>query len=57
MLKQLIRKYSHYNIRYYPPKKILFIQKPMLVKDYVNLKNIIKKYKLEVNDIRIGGIK
>lgn len=55
MLGELIKKYSQYNMRYDPQYKVLFIYTPMLVKDYVNLKNIIKKYELEVKDIMILG--
>lgn len=55
MLYQLILMYSHYHMRYDPRDTTLYIYKPMLVKDYVNLKNIIKEYQLEVKDIRIIG--
>lgn len=55
MINELMKKYKQYRMRYDPSNKTLFIYTPMLVKDYVNLKNIIKRYKLEIEDIRLIG--
>lgn len=55
MINELMKKYGQYLMRYDPSNKTLFIYTSMLVKDYVNLKNIIKRHKLEVNDIRLMG--
>ena len=55
MINELMKKYEQYLMRYDPSNKTLFIYTSMLVKDYVNLKNIIKRHKLEVNDIRLMG--
>lgn len=50
----LLDRYREYDIKYDVPSKTIIVRKPMLVKDYVNMKNIIREYKLDVKDIIIG---
>ena len=51
MIDSLMFKYRQYDMRYNPKSKILHIHTPMLVEDYVNMKNIIREYELDVKDI------
>lgn len=46
---------EQYDMRYDPKTKTLFIYTPMLVKDYVHLKRLIKIKIKEIEDIRIIG--
>ena len=55
MINEIIKKYSQYYLRYDVKDKMLITRKPMLVKDLVNIKNIIRDYKLDVKEIRIIG--
>lgn len=55
MIAEIIEKYSQYHLRYDVKDKMLITREPMLVKDLVNIKNIIKKYNLDVKEIRILG--
>lgn len=51
MIHALIFKYRQYDMRYNSENKTLYIYSPMLVKDYVNIKNIIREYDLDVENI------
>lgn len=53
MIYEIMEKYKHYNLRYDVVDKILFVYEPMLVKDFVNLKNIIREYEVDIKEIRI----
>ena len=53
MINKIINKYKKYDLYYDAYYKILFTYKPMLVKDFVNIKNIIRDYNLDVKEIRI----
>ncbi len=55
MINEIIKKYSKYHLRYDVKDKMLITREPMLVKDLVNIKNIIRDYKLDVKEIRIIG--
>lgn len=55
MLNQLINKYEKYDITYDPKYKTLNIHKPISVKDFVNIRNIIKTLKLDVKNIIVSG--
>ena len=52
---ELIFKYNQYDIRYNQTNKTLYINTPMLVEDYVNMKNIIREYELDVENIILDG--
>lgn len=59
MIELIFKKYGHYNLRYDPKSKILYVREPMLVKDFTELKNIIKEYEVEITEIVIierGGV-
>lgn len=51
MIYSLMRKYSQYDMRFNEFNKTLYIRGAMLVKDYVNMKNIIREYNLDVRNI------
>ena len=51
MIYSLMNKYKQYDMRFDEFTKVLYIRGPMLVEDYVNMKNIIREYNLDVRDI------
>jgi len=55
VINEIIKKYPKYYLRYDIKDKMLITREPMLVKDFINIKNIIRDYKLDVKEIRIIG--
>ena len=55
MLQALLLRYIDYQLFYYPSKKILYIRKPILVQDYVNIRNIIRDFNIPIKEIKIGS--
>lgn len=54
-LRKIIDKYKMYDISYIPSHETLLIRKSIPVKDFVDIKNFIKTYKLDIKDIIVGG--
>lgn len=54
-MSDILEKYSKYDLYFDVKDKILFIYKPMLVKDFESLKSDLKLLKNKVNEIRIVG--
>lgn len=57
LINKLIEKFSKYNIRYDVKGKMLIIKSEILIKDFMTIKRIIKKYNLKVKEIRVMEIK
>lgn len=55
MINAIIERYKEYGFRYDVKDKMLITHKPILVKDFINIKNIIREYNLEIDEIRIIG--
>ena len=55
MLQALLLRYIDYQLFYYPSKKMLYIGKPILVQDYVNIRNIIRDFNIPIKEIKIGS--
>ena len=53
MIELILEKYKKYDLHYNTITKILYVYKPMLVKDFVELKEIIKDYEVDIKEIRI----
>ena len=52
-MKLILQFFRKYYLKYDEKHKILYIGKPILVKDFCILKNSLKKVKEEVLDIRL----
>lgn len=52
---EVIEKYKQYDLEYNVVTKILYTREPMIVSDFVNIRNIIKEYNLDIKEIRING--
>ncbi len=53
MIARIIEAYKQYDLRYDTVDKMLVSYTPMLVKDLIKIKSIIKKYRLNISEIRI----
>jgi len=53
LIELILEKYKKYDLHYNTITKILYVYKPMLVKDFVELKEIIKDYEVDIKEIRI----
>lgn len=53
VIKAICRRYWKYGLYFDPTIKTLYIRKPIPVADYLNIKNIIRDYQLEIS-VRVG---
>lgn len=53
MIYLIMKKYKKYDMRFDYSSKTLFIYDEVLVKDFIDIKNIIKDYEVDVKDIRV----
>lgn len=55
IIGKIIERYKQYNLYYDVVNQVLISKKPMLVSDFVNIRNIIKENNLRIKEIRIIG--
>lgn len=54
-ISSILERYKKYDMYFSWSSKILFIYKPILVKDLRNIQNIIRDYRVEIKNIIVNG--
>lgn len=57
LINTLLKYFDQYNIRYDVKDQMLIIKSEILMKDFMMIKRIIKRYNLKVKEIRVIEIK
>lgn len=57
LIDTLLKYFDQYNIRYDVKDQMLIIKSEILMKDFMMIKRIIKRYNLKVKEIRVIEIK
>ena len=57
LIDTLLNYFDQYNIRYDVKDQMLIIKSEILMKDFMMIKRIIKRYNLKVKEIRVIEIK
>lgn len=57
LIDTLLKYFDQYNIRYDVKDQMLIIKSEILMKDFMMIKRIIKRYNLKVKEIRVMEIK
>lgn len=57
LIDTLLNYFNQYNIRYDVKDQMLIIKSEILMKDFMMIKRIIKRYNLKVKEIRVIEIK
>lgn len=57
LIDTLLKYFDQYNIRYDVKAQMLIIKSEILMKDFMMIKRIIKRYNLKVKEIRVIDIK
>lgn len=57
LIDTLLNYFNQYNIRYDVKDQMLIIKSEILMKDFMMIKRIIKRYNLKVKEIRVMEIK
>lgn len=55
LIDTLLKYFDQYNIRYDVKDQMLIIKSEILMKDFMTIKRTIKRYNLEVKEIRVIG--
>ena len=55
LIDTLLKYFDQYNIRYDVKDQMLIIKSEILIKDFMTIKRIIKRYNLKVKEIRVIG--